>query len=504
MKKSIRRILARRKRNLARRLNRKAAAYSDRPVLSTNPMRYEMAGRVQAMACGGVGAIHAMAVKLGLPRALDAALRLLKVHAPYHESDHVLNLAYNILAGGECIEDLERLRNDEAYMNALGASRIPDPTTAGDFLRRFDEGSIRALMAALNAVRAKVWERRGAADERFVERAVLDVDGTIAPTLGECKQGMDMSYKGVWGYAPLIVSLANTREPLFLVNRPGNTPSSKGAAPWIDQAIELVRGTFKEVLVRGDTDFGLSEHLDRWDEQVKFIFGWDARLELIEMAEYLPRTAWRPLRRAPKYTVRTRERTRPANVKEAIVRARGYENQRLVSEEVAEMDYRPHKCAKSYRLIILRKNLSVERGETVLFPDVRYFFYITNVREASREEIVRSANQRCDQENVIAQLKHGINAMRMPAGDLAANWAYMVIAALAWTLKAWYGLMVPDERAGAAVVRMEFKRFLHTFMLIPCQIVRTARRRIARVLRYAPGLETFFATLDAIGRLTPT
>jgi hypothetical protein len=152
---------------------------------------------------------------------------LFKIHLPYHESDHVLNLAYNALCDGQCLEDLERRRQDEAYLNALGAARIPDPTTAGDFCRRFGPQHLAALHQAFDAVRRKVWARQPA---EFFREAQLDVDGTIVATDGECKGGMDISYKGEWGYHPLVVSLANTGEVLRVVNRPGNRPSHEGAA----------------------------------------------------------------------------------------------------------------------------------------------------------------------------------------------------------------------------------------------------------------------------------
>ena len=495
-------IIAQGKKNLARRLVSRGLQPGDQPVLSGGNYHYEMAGRTRAFPFGGIGAMHQLVRKLGLDRAINRRVRLLKIRNPYFESDHVLNLAYNVLCGGTCIEDLELRRQSIEYMNALGARRIPDPTTAGDFLRRFDEPALIELMEVINDTRERVWARQPAA---FFERAVVDIDATVAPTLGECKQGMDLSYKGVWGYAPLIVSLANTREPLYLVNRPGNTPSSKDAAVWIDRAIERLEKKFEKILLRGDTDYSQSEHLDRWAARgVEFIFGFDAGPKLVGLAEALPAATWTPLARRPKYEVKTRERTRPDNVKEAIVRERGYKNIRLASEEVAEFEYQPGKCEQSYRMVAVRKNLSVERGEHVLFDDVRYFFYITNVRAWDAREVVFSANRRCDQENLIGQLKSGIEALRMPAGDLVANGAYMVIAALAWTLKAWFALMIPAAGARRAAVRMEFKKFFHRFVMLPCQIVRSGRRLILRVLATSEHLVTFFATIEAIGRLGAT
>jgi hypothetical protein len=487
------------KHNLETRLERKHYSGQPNPMFKNDNIVYEIAERTRAIGYGGIGAFHRMVCKLKLDRAINRSIELLKFHVPYHESDHVLNIAYNVLSGGTCLEDIERLRNDETYMNGLGAERIPDPTTAGDFLRRFDEDSILKLQEAINGKRRKVWALQ---DSAFREEAIIDVDGTIAPTTGACKEGMDISYKGIWGYAPLIVSLAHTNEVLYLVNRPGSRPSSDGAAEWMDRAIALTQPVFKKVWLRGDTDFSLTQNFDRWtDEGVSFIFGYDARANLVDMAEALPKRCWQRLERPPRYEVKTEERERPFNFKEEVVREREFDNIRLKSEQVAEFDYRPACCKKSYRMVVVCKNLSLEKGDRRLFDDERYFFYITNDREKSAAGIVLFANDRCNQENVIGQLKTGVNAMRMPSDSLVSNWAYMVIAALAWNLKAWYGLMTRSKAARRDILRMEFKRFLISFVQIPCQVVTTGRRLVYRILCYSRHLKVFFATFDYIKRL---
>ena len=469
-------------------------------------IHYEMAERTRGFAYGGLGAMHRLAQQTGLAAAIDEKLHLLKRHLPYHESDHVLNIAYNILCHGDCLEDLERLRNDEVYLDALGAQRIPDPTTAGDFCRRFSEAEVLHLREIINRIRQEVWKQQ---PEPFFRQAILEADGTIAETTGECKEGMDMSYKGVWGYHPLVLSRANTGEPLYLVNRSGNSTSSQSAAAYFDRAIDLcLAAGFRQILLRGDTDFSQTEHVDRWDDraQVRFVFGIDAMPNLVTRADDLPEGLWKPLHRPAPYALHTEPRQRPENVKERIVKERGYKNVHLQSEQVAEFEYRPTKCGKTYRIVVLRKNLSVEQGQQRLFDEIRYFFYITNDRTSSAAEIAHQANERCNQENLIEQLKNGVQAMRMPVDTLVSNWAYMVMASLAWTLKAWFALLLPTSGRWAqryaaekqSVLTLEFKRFRQAFIELPCQIVKTGRRLVYRLLSWNGWLPVFFRGVRAL------
>ena len=498
MNRSYRKILRNRKQRIERRLAPKNWEDQERPMLKASNIHYEMAPRVQGINCGGIGAMHLMVQRLGLVKDLDEQLHLLKVHLPYHESDHVLNITYNILAGGQRLEDIEVRRQDENFLNGLGAERIPDPTTAGDFTRRFSQEDILSMQECFNRARLAIWKVQ---PEGFLKEAFIDVDGSIAGTYGECKEGIGLSYKGVWGYAPLIVSLANTHEVLYLANRPGNAASHSGSVEWIDRAIGLVSQVAQRVTVRGDTDFTHTGQLDRWNEQgVRFILGVDAHPKLVQLAEALGTSAWQRLERVAKYKILTEPRAKATRYKEQIVIEKEFENQKLVGEDVAEIEYQPGKCGYAHRVVIVRKNISVQRGEKALFDEVRYFFYITN-RTDKAAKIVGLANGRCDQENVIEQLKNGVNAMRMPVDDLLSNWAYMVMAALAWNLKAWYGLMVPNRERGLELVKMEFRRFLHAMVLLPCQIVRTSRRVIYRILGYNRWLKDFFATWERVRQM---
>ena len=151
-----------RKRRIERRLGDRHWREQSAPMLSASNMHYEMGKRTRGTAVGGIGAMHRVARRTGLIEAIDARVDVLKRHLPYHESDHVLNIAYNALTGGTCLEDIELRRNDEAYLDALGAQRIPDPTTAGDFCRRFEPGDVENLMEAANEVRRNVWRQQPA------------------------------------------------------------------------------------------------------------------------------------------------------------------------------------------------------------------------------------------------------------------------------------------------------------------------------------------------------
>ena len=460
--------------------------------------RYELAEKTGGTAYGGIAAIHNLAKKINLPARIDEKLQLFKKHLPYHESDHVLNFAYNALCGGSCLQDIETRRTDEFFLDSIGAERIPGPTTAGDFCRRFKPHDIECLQEAFDDVRVDVWKQQ---DDSFFDQATIEMDGTIVETNGQCKAGMDISYKGIWGYHPLVLTLAETGEVLRLVNRSGNRPSQEGAAVQSDRAIDLCRSAgFRKIVLRGDTAFTQTIHLDRWNQAgVKFLFGMKAYGGLVGIAENVAIGDWKLLPRSPKYDPHTADRARPKNIKEQVVAARGYTNKRLAAEWVSEVPYSPTDCKESYRLVIVCKELEVtEQGR--LFDDCVYFFYLTNESsfELPTAEVVYSSNARCDQENILAQLNE-CRALHAPVDNLESNWAFMVMTALSWSLKAWVGLTVPVDgrwrelhvKERRQVIRMEFKCFIEQFVRLPAQIVQSGRRLTVRLLGWNESLHVF-------------
>jgi hypothetical protein len=497
----LRQKLAARKRQVERRLDNDKRPNGARPIVGGSRWKFhfDLSDRVQGLAYGGIPLLVKLAQDIGLVAAIDDRLHVLKEHRPYHESDHVLNFAINALCLGDRLEDMERRRNDPGFLDALDAQRLPDPTTAGDFCRRFDGSAVDTLQDIFDAVRIGLWRQQ---PDAFFDQADIDVDGSLVPTTGKCKQGMDISYDGQWGYHPLIVSLANTREVLRIVNRSGNRPSHEGAAAALDQAIATcLKGGFRRVLLRGDTDFSQTQHLDHWDDhgQIRFIFGYDACAAVKDRANTLPERAWKPLQRKTRPEPKTQARQRPDNVKDRIVRERGYETLRLLHEEVAEFNYQPTACNRKYRMIVVRKNISKEQGDVRLLDEIRYFFYLTNDWVQEADALVESANTRCHQENLIEQLKNGPHALQAPVDALVSNWAYMVMTALAWNLKAWAALRLPETGRWAAHYRaektwllgLEFKTFVNTMVAIPCQMLRQAGQVTFRILSYQGRLSLF-------------
>lgn len=465
---------ARRRKQKLKERNDRCSFGDGRPVIGSGNRKYELSERVSATPYGGVGPVLDLLRRSGLAALLDEHLHLLHSHRPYHESDHVINLVLNFLCGGTCLDDLSRLRDDSAFLDALGTRRIPDPTTAGDFLRRFGYDDNITLMDVMNLGNQWAWKMAGTAKTN----AVLDVDSSILETTGEKKQKMDISYTGKWGFHPLLITEANTGTDICLVNRPGNHTSQQDAAYWIEYAIAAVEEHFGRVYLRGDSAFNLTYKFDEWDSAgIEFCFGCAATQKMQKKAENLPASRWKSLRPGLLKSAGETDKQRRA-------RERNFHNIQAHREHVAEFSYRPTKCSQDYRIIVVRKTLVVSGGQRGLFGalETRYFFYVTNITEQSGTEMVGFIHKRCNHENRIEQLKNGLPALHAPCADFQANQAWMLIGALAHNIKSWLCLMHPEPEVRHQLIATEFKSFFRDFILIPCQILRTGRRIVFRFL----------------------
>jgi hypothetical protein len=464
------------------------------PWFRNTTVGVEVDERSTATAYGGLALFHSLAGKLGLAEAINRELRLFKFHLPYTEADHILTQVYNLLCGGSCIQDIENLQNSEAIRRLLGARSIPDPTTAGDFLRRFDNGSLIGLQRAIDRVRVKVWKKLPRKKRR---RATIDLDSHIREIYGECKQGADFSYTGKWSYHPLIATLAETGEWLRVVNRPGNAASQQGAAEMLRECLQLTTPYFDEVYWRGDSAFYMAELLTLSSRRgAHFVVCVDTMANLVREAEKLPRKAWKPMEWRPEEEPVPKEDQRQKRVRwrDVKVEERGYRTIEAGEQSVAEFDYRPSGCDVTYRMIVRRVKTRETQGQQVLWEGYRYRFMITDERRWSAEEVVRFGYGRCDIENDIEQMENGLTAMRMPTGELLANGAFLMMGQIAWNLKAWAALLVLPEETG----RWEWKRFRHAFVYIGAKVIRQARRVVAKMSaahRYAGDV------LRALGRV---
>jgi hypothetical protein len=432
-------------------------------------------------------------------RELDRSLELLQSHRPFTESDHVLTHVYNLFVGGTCIEDIGQLQASEPVRRMLGAVRIPDPTTAGDFLRRFGWVDLQALDAAIDRAQDGVWKRRYR--RRKVDRSIVDLDSHVHPVYGDQKEGADFSYQGSLAYHPLVISLAGTQECLRLINRAGNAPSAQGAEEQLEELFPWLLRRFREVLVRGDAAFCSQKIFDACEAYGQFfVVVSPTQRNFGALAEALPESAWKPYRgpgeRVRRARTGTRRRKRRPNLRRRRARQRGKWDLRLEHQWVAELPYRPERSQKTYRLIIRRQRIE-EHWQGELFELWRYRYVLTNLPPStSTREAMDLTYQRCDQENVIEQLQHGVAGMRMPTGGLLSNAAFLTCARLAHNLKAWLAqLALPRE-----TMRWEWKRFRHAFVYVSARVLRRARQihvHIAGSHRTAPTILQACARLQS-------
>lgn len=439
-------------------------------------------------AYGGLCLALDMVKKLRLDRALKEGLDLLKSYRPFTEADHVLTHAYNLFLGGNCIEDIGNIQGSEAVRRMLGAARIPDPTTAGDFLRRFKKSDIKALDSVLDDAQERVWQRKYGRHKAPL--ALVDLDSNVHRVYGDKKEGADFSYKGYVAYHPLIISLANTQECLRLVNRPGNVPSAAGAGKQVREIAPRLKKHFRQVVYRGDSAFAQQDLYDACEAHNQF-FAFVSKEEsnFYGLAEEIAESEWKPFltrqqraRRERPIPAAKRRKRRP-NRRRQLALARQKRDLKLCKQWVTEIPYKPVRSKTTFRLVI-RRQLIEEHDQTGrLFDLWRYRYVITNLKDRRATEIIDLTYQRCDQEKVIEQLQNGISAMRMPTGSLLANSAYLGCARLAHNMKSWICQLALTPET----VRWSWKRFRMAFVFVAAKVVKGARQirvRLASAHRF--------------------
>jgi hypothetical protein len=452
---------------------------------------------------GGLVLAQQFVRRFGVAKRLDGALRLFKRHAPYYESDHVLALAYTLYSDGTCLEDQSALQGSEAVRRLVGACRIPDPTTAGDFLRRFRTAhDVEQLSGVINEVQEAVWSklaRRVRRRRKKEEFALVDLDGHIKPLYGAQKEGADFSYDGRWSYQPLVVSLGGSGECLKVVNQPGSSRSSDAAAKAVREVLPQVKRHFLNALVRGDTDFDRSDIFNAvMAEKAYFAIGGRLYSKRAALVEAISEESWKPfVPRSDREKLSGPSRqVRTANYRRKKALDRGFRALRTVKQWVSEIAYQPHGLDSACRMIVRRILIEERDGQGALFEHFRYRLVLTNLpRSYTPWQIVDLTYQRCDQENVIEQFGAGIAGWRMPVAEFMGNSAWLEIARLAWNLGKWIAqIALPGE-----VVRWEWKRFRRHFVYIAAKVLKEGRSLVVRLAgshRYLPDILTAHARLQ--------
>jgi hypothetical protein len=457
--------------------------------------------RCETTPYGGLDLVVAFCREFAVAKTLEDHVKVLKQHQPYHESDHLLALACNLYVGGTCLEDLSNLQHSEAVKRLLGACRLPDPTTAGDFLRRFDDaanpGSLSSLRHAIDAMQDRVWRRLA---KRRGKRpwATVDLDGHLKPLYGTRKEGADFSHTGQWSYHPLLVSLADSGDCVAVRNRSGNVRSSEGAAAVLLEVLPRIKHHARRVLVRGDSDFDRRDVREACEAKgAYFAFVGREYPNRKEMAEELADAQWREFepRAARARHERQRQsdfrsRQKKPNRRRQRAAERGYKALHLEGQWMAEVRWQPPDADQPYRLVIRRQRIVHYKGQAFVSEEYRYRYVVTNLPQSwSVQEIIDETYLRCDQENVVEQMGSGIAAWRMPVGEFAGNSAWLEIGRLAWNLGKWIAqLALPAE-----VVRWEWKRFRQAFVFVSAQVSKRGRQIWVRL----SGSHRFVETLVA-------
>lgn len=446
---------------------------------------------------GGLALAASLVRSLGIAQDLNRNLSLLASHRPFHESDHVLTHVYNLYAGGTCIEDIADLQTSEPVRRMLGTDRVPDPTTAGDFLRRFDTESLKNLDRVIDQAQEKIWKRRYG--KKKAARAIVDLDSCVRPVYGDQKEGTDFTYKGSFGYHPLVISLAETMECLRLVNRSGNTASADGSENHLRELFPMLGRRFKQIIVRGDSAFAKQPIFDACEEAGhSFAIVSPSQQNFASLFEALPGEVWKPYRQREKNEVPAcRRRKRGLNRRRERALSRNKRNLQLEKQWIAEIPYRPDRSARTYRLIARYQEIE-EHEQGHLFMLTRFRFILSNLPSSvSAEKVMDLTYQRCDQENLIEQLQSGVTAMRMPTGGMLSNAAFMICARLAHNLKPWLAqTALPKE-----TMRWEWKRFRRAFVYCAARVVHASRQT---QVRFASSHRFAGAIIAAQARLTPT
>ena len=400
------------------------------------------------------------------------------------EAIHILALVINQFAGGDAIADTQYLDNDGALRAIFGDMHIPAAQTSSAFLQRFTEETAEKLRQIIWRMQEKYLKKLS---KRFHRKITVSMDSTLYEVYGNCKEKSSKSYKGIFGYHPLLIHIHDTGELLDVVLRPGRDFTSTEAAAVLETNLRRLKPYFDEITLLADSGFyekAIVDVCEKEDLKIKFIITCELNAPIKQRVTD-PQLAWRaPQAEAEENRANIEHRDSHAfnyrlqNLKEALTK-RG-KNLKVRGElEVAEFDHTVTTWKKDCRFIFKRQRIfelnPLPQAE-IFEATEEYFYhgYVTNIKDQSIEEIIARIDSRGHQENFIKDFKYGLGTVHIPSKHFYGNYAYFLISMLSWNLKCWLLSVIEPE------LQIQWKRFRYLFVNVGAQIVKSARYVIIR------------------------
>jgi len=400
------------------------------------------------------------------------------------EAVHILALVINQFAGGEAIADTQYLDRDGALRAILGDLHIPAAQTSGAFLQRFTEETIDKLRQIIWKMQAKHLKRLS---KRFNRKIMISMDSTLYEVYGNSKEKSAKSYKGIFGYHPLLLHIHNTGELLDVILRSGKDFTSSEAAATLETNLRRLTPYFDEIILLADSGFyekAVVDVCEKDDLKIKFIITSELNAPIVRCITD-PQLTWRapqPQTGETRANIEHRDSRafnyRLQNLKDALIK-RGKNLEVRGELEVTEFNHTVTTWKKNYRFVfkrqlILEQNL-LSQGEVFEATD-EYFHhgYVTNITDKTIEEIIALIDSRGHQENFIKDFKYGLGTVHIPSKHFYGNYAYFLISMLSWNLKCWLLSVIEPE------LRIQWKRFRYLFVKVGAQIIKSARYVIIR------------------------
>jgi len=379
----------------------------------------------------GIVLLHDFARRLGVAQELDNELAVKTRERGYPESEGVGSLVYNTILGGSCLSDLEVLRGDEGTQALLGVEGVLAPTTAGEFLRKFDLGDVHDLQR----VNLRLQER--VRPQQTATTCTIDLDSSIYEQASSHKEGSTKAYNGEVGYHPLFAVWAEEGELLFSHLRRGSAHTVRNAVGFLRQTRKRVP-TGATLKLRADSGF-YSKEVVQWCEAegVTFTLTADQTAPLLAAIAALPERRWHPL---PEDDL----------------------------ADVAELRYQPVGWGQSYRYVVKRELAEKKSGDLYW----QYHALVTNDEARPAAEVMVWHLQHADMENAIKEHKSGFGLEKLPTQKFHANWAYLLMGQIAFNLVAWFKRLVLPP----SYQRTTIKTIRHHLLNLAGKIVHTARR----------------------------